>query len=80
MFQEEAGAAGAVMMAAVQQGLYPDISAITQAWIAPLLDEPEAPDPSLKATYDTLFGAYVETRRALAPAWTAAAAMRKAGA
>ncbi len=75
--QEEAGAAGAVMMAAVQQGLYPDISAATEAWVTPLLQEAEAPDGGLASTYDALFDAYLETRRSMAPVWAAQAAMRR---
>ena len=75
--QEEAGAVGAVMMAAVQQGLYADISAATQAWVTPLLQEAEMPDDGLAATYDAAFEAYLETRRAMAPVWAAQAAMRR---
>ena len=76
--QEEAGAVGAVMMAAVQQGLYADITAATDAWVTPLLQEPEAPDAGLAATYDAAFEAYLETRRAMAPAWASQANMRRA--
>ena len=75
--QEEAGAAGAVMMAAVQQGIYPDISAATRAWVTPLLQDPEPPDPGLASAYDALFDAYLETRRAMPPVWAAQAAMRR---
>ncbi len=76
--QEEAGAAGVVMMAAVQQGIYPDISAATDAWVTPLLQEPEAPDPGLASAYDGLFDAYLRTRHAMVPVWAAQAAMRRA--
>ena len=67
--REEAGAAGAVMMAAVQQGLYPDIAACSDAWVTPLLEPAETPDPQLSETYDALFEAYLATRKALMPAW-----------
>ncbi len=76
--QEEAGAAGAVMMAAVQQGIYADISEATRAWVTPLLQEPEPPDSGLASDYDALFDAYMETRRSMVPVWAAQAAMRKA--
>ena len=76
--QPEAGAAGAAMIAGVAQGLFADISAATDAWVAPLLEAPEAPDEGLAAVSDALFESYVATRRALGPAWTAQAAMRGA--
>ncbi|WP_420349489.1 FGGY family carbohydrate kinase [Pelagibius sp.] len=76
--QEEAGAAGAVMMAAVQQGLYPDMAACAEAWVTPLLQPAEAPDTGLGAVYDALFGVYLDTRRALVPAWHAMVAARGA--
>ncbi|MEO1469679.1 MAG: FGGY-family carbohydrate kinase [Pseudomonadota bacterium] len=76
--QPEAGAAGAAMIAAVQQGLYPDVATCSAAWALPLLGEPEAPDRALARHYDALFEAYRETRLALAPAWGAQAAMRAA--
>ena len=76
--QEEAGAAGAVMMATVQQGLHSDISAATEAWVTPLVQESENPDPGLVSTYDALFDAYLATRRAMAPVWSCQAAARRA--
>lgn len=76
--QEEAGAAGAVMIAAVQQGLYPDMAACSKAWVTPLLQEAEDPDPQMTATYDALYEAYAATRRALAPAWTTMSSARGA--
>jgi erythritol kinase len=75
--REEAGAAGAVMIAATQQGLYPDIDACAAAWVTPHLGPAEAPDPALVALYDGLFAVYRRTREALAPAWEALAAARR---
>ncbi len=75
--QEEAGAAGAVMMAAVQQGLYADIAAATEAWVRPRLAQRETPDGVLAAQYEHLFEAYRDTRLAMPAAWHAQAAMRK---
>ena len=78
--REEAGAAGAAMIAAVQQGLYPDMAACVADWVAPYLAAAERPDPALAAAYERLFPPYVHTRTALAPLWTAlSAAGRGAG-
>lgn len=74
--QPEAGAAGAAMLAMVATGLAGDIAACTRRWIAPRLEDPQAPDPALAETYATLFAAYRATREALAPAWTAQRAAR----
>lgn len=74
--REEAGAAGAAMIAAVQQGLYPDLAACAEVWVQPLLEEAEAPDPTLVKIYDRLFDVYRETREALVPVWASLAAAR----
>ena len=74
--QSEAGAVGAVMMAAVCQGLFSDVSEATDAWIEPLMEELVEPDPEMSETYDILFEAYLATRSALLPAWSAHAEMR----
>ncbi|MBM7069402.1 FGGY-family carbohydrate kinase [Actibacterium sp. 188UL27-1] len=76
--QDEAGAAGAAMIAATAQGIFPDIDAAAQAWVAPLLQDPTPPDPGLTQTYDRLFDAYLTTRHALPPVWQAQADTRKA--
>jgi len=67
--REEAGAAGAAMIAAVQQGLYPDMQACVAAWVDPLLGPPDAPDAALAAAYDRLFPVYQEARKVLRPVW-----------
>ncbi len=67
--REEAGAAGAAMMAAVAIGAYPSMDACIARWVTPLLGAAEAPDPALVATYDRVFPAYVAARQALAPVW-----------
>ncbi|EYD77516.1 Erythritol kinase EryA [Rubellimicrobium mesophilum DSM 19309] len=69
--REEAGAAGAAMMAAVAIGAYPSMAACIDEWVVPLLGAPEAPDSSLVAAYDSLFPAYLAARRGLSPAWAA---------
>lgn len=74
--RDEAGAAGAVMIAAVQQGLYPDIAACADAWVTPRLQDPEPPDLELGQIYDGLFDLFVETREQLAPVWSKRARLK----
>lgn len=76
--REEAGAAGAAMMAAVAIGAYPDMNNCIAEWVTPLLSAPEDPDPQLAATYDLLFPAFLAARRASAPVWEALARARAA--
>ena len=75
--QEEAGAAGAVMIAALALGVFPDADTATRAWVRPLLQPPQAPDPDLMATFDALYTAYRATRDALPPIWEAQMQMRE---
>lgn len=76
--REEAGAAGAAMMAAVAIGAYPDMKACIADWVTPLLSAPEDPDPRLVATYDRLFPAFLAARRASPPVWAALSQARAA--
>ncbi len=76
--REEAGAAGAAMMAAVAIGAHADMASCIESWVTPLLGEAEAPDPALVAAYDRLFPAFTAARRGLAPAWDALATARHA--
>ncbi len=76
--REEAGAAGAAMMAAVAIGAYPDMEACIAEWVVPLLGASEAPDPALTKTYARLFPVYAGARRALEPTWSAMAEQRSA--
>ncbi len=71
--REEAGAAGAAMMAAVAIGAYPSMDDCIARWVTPLLGAAEAPDPELVRLYDRVFPAYVQARGALAPVWEALA-------
>jgi len=75
--QEEAGAAGAVMIAGIALGVFEDAQAATEAWVSPLLQAPEPPDAALADTFETLFEAYTTTRAALSPVWAAQAQMRE---
>lgn len=74
--REEAGAAGAAMMAAVGIGAYPDMAACAARWVAPTLGETVAPDPELLVLYDQLFPIYAATREAMPAQWRALAKVR----
>ncbi len=65
----EAGAAGAAMIAAVQQKLYPDMAACATAWVEPYLGAATPADSSLNACYEKAFPHYVEARKCLQPIW-----------
>lgn len=67
--REEAGAAGAAMIAAVSIGHYDSMDACAADWVDPLIGEPEAADPELAELYQQIFPAYVESHRALQPVW-----------
>ena len=75
--RNEAGAAGAAMMAAVCQGVFEDISDATRQWVDPILQPHVYPDSELADTYDIIFEAYVATRKSLRATWEAQAKMRK---
>ncbi len=69
--REEAGAAGVAIMAAVQQGVYPNIAAATAEWVDPLLGERTDPDAQIAAAFARSFPIYLETRKAMRPIWRA---------
>lgn len=75
--REEAGAAGAAMMAAVQQGIYASMADCAAAWVDPHLGPSTAPDAALARSYAQTFGIYKETRQALRAPWQALHAHRK---
>lgn len=77
--RDEAGAAGAAMMAAVAIGAYPDMESCIAEWVTPLLGAAEAPDPALVTAYDRLFPAFCAARQALPPAWDALARAPRQG-
>jgi len=56
--REEAGAAGAAMMAAVAIGAYKTMDDCIAEWVAPLLGATEAPDEVQAKRYEELFTAY----------------------
>ena len=53
--REELGASGAAMMAAVNIGVYPNMSACADAWVAPFLDKLTVPDPQLSGSITRSF-------------------------
>jgi erythritol kinase len=71
--REEAGAAGAAMIAGVAIGAYPDMDAAIARWVTPMLGAVEQPDQELARLYARLFPAYVAARQTLAPTWEAIA-------
>ncbi len=75
--REEAGAAGAAMIAACALGHYPDIEACLGDWVVPLMGAAEMPDPDLQARYARLFPAYLAQRQASPPLWQALAGQAK---
>ncbi|ESY08352.1 L-xylulose kinase [Mesorhizobium sp. LNJC399B00] len=67
--RQEAGAAGAAMMAAVGLGVYRSMDVCCAEWVTPLLGECDAYDEALSQTYDALFPSFVAARQALHPVW-----------
>ena len=75
--REEAGAAGAAMMAAVCIGQYPDMATCADRWVTPTLGAIEPPDDALRATYDRVYTVYAASHAALRPVWKSLAEMRE---
>ncbi|OQM76374.1 FGGY-family carbohydrate kinase [Manganibacter manganicus] len=67
--RQEAGAAGAAMIAAVGLGVYSSMADCCAEWVTPLLADGEAYDEALARKYDALFPAFVAARKALRPVW-----------
>jgi erythritol kinase (D-erythritol 1-phosphate-forming) len=67
--REEAGAAGAAMIAAVQQKIFPDMAECARVWVDPHLGESTKPDATLVERYDKVFPQYVAARLAIKPIW-----------
>ncbi|MBP1851546.1 FGGY-family carbohydrate kinase [Rhizobium halophytocola] len=72
--REEAGAAGASMMAAVAIGVYPDMDACIADWVTPHLGAGEPPLAADAERMQRLFEAYQTIRTGIAPAWDILAA------
>ncbi|RUX02770.1 carbohydrate kinase, partial [Mesorhizobium sp. M8A.F.Ca.ET.059.01.1.1] len=71
--REEAGAAGAAMIAAVCVGQYASMDECVGEWVTPLLGEAEPSDPDLAAIYDRMTPSYMLAHQALRPVWRAMA-------
>jgi len=67
--RQEAGAAGAAMIAAVAIGVYSTMDECISEWVTPLLGELEQPDATLIDIYERLFPVYRGIRQSLQPAW-----------
>lgn len=74
--REEAGAAGAAMIAAVNCGFFASIEECTAVWTKGQLSEPTLPDSQLAPLYDSAFGLYRDIREQLPPIWARLAAIR----
>lgn len=66
---EEAGAAGAAMISAVQQQLYPSLADCVADWVDKKLGAVVEPDQGLVKIYDQAFDLYTETRIKMQPVW-----------
>jgi erythritol kinase (D-erythritol 1-phosphate-forming) len=76
--REEAGAAGAAMIAAVSIGLYRSMEDCAAEWVTPLLGQAERPDAALAEAYAKIYPAYAAAHQALRPVWKDMAANRSA--
>ncbi|WP_214471328.1 FGGY-family carbohydrate kinase [Mesorhizobium sp. dw_380] len=74
--REEAGAAGAAMIAAVCVGLYPSMDACVGEWVTPLLGDAEPSDRILAAIYEKMTPSYMLAHQALRPVWRAMASVQ----
>jgi erythritol kinase len=72
--REEAGAAGAAMIAAVCVGQYASMDDCVAEWVTPLLGTAEPSDRALAAIYDKITPSYMLAHEALRPVWRALAA------
>ncbi|WP_424987148.1 FGGY family carbohydrate kinase [Microbulbifer sp. S227A] len=74
--QEETGAAGAAMIAAVQAGVFPSLDAANDTWVTPLLREAVLPDAELTPIYNRLFPVFLAGRHTMQPLWQSQAQIR----
>ncbi|RBP83506.1 carbohydrate kinase [Marinomonas rhizomae] len=75
--REEAGAAGAAMMAAVAIGEYKSMDDCIAEWVTPLLGKIEKKDKALCDRYDVLFNAFYQQRLKLPDTWFAMEQLRE---
>jgi len=74
--REEAGAAGAAMLAALALGIEPGIESCCRTFVDPTLGRVIEPDPALVPRYRNLFPIYRELRTAMRPTWHELARVR----
>lgn len=74
--RDEAGAAGAAMMAAVSIGHYASMDECITEWVEPLMGELITPDAELVSAYQSIYPSYAEAHHALQPVWKALAEHR----
>jgi erythritol kinase (D-erythritol 1-phosphate-forming) len=67
--RDEGGAAGAAMISAVQQKLYPTMQDCADDWVNAKLSPFVKPDHALVQTYDRAFDLYQNTRIKMQPIW-----------
>jgi erythritol kinase (D-erythritol 1-phosphate-forming) len=67
--RDEAGAAGAAMIASVCLGHYKSMQDCANEWVTPLLEKAEEPDAKLSAIYAKSYPAYAAAHQALRPVW-----------
>lgn len=67
--REEAGAAGAAMIAAVSLGHYQTMEDCVKEWVTPYLRAAEPVDDDFARYFEAVFLSYQESRRALSPVW-----------
>jgi erythritol kinase (D-erythritol 1-phosphate-forming) len=72
--RDEAGAAGAAMIATVQQKRFANLEDCAAVWVSPLLGVAMEPDHDLQKLYDGAFATYVATRKTMRPIWRGMAA------
>lgn len=77
--REEAGAAGAAMIAAVQQKVFPSMAECAAKWVDPVLGPETPPDAALAKIFDTMFPIYKETRDKMRGVWRALQNVRQGG-
>ncbi|MCB8836391.1 FGGY-family carbohydrate kinase [Aurantimonas sp. VKM B-3413] len=74
--REEAGAAGAAMIAALSLGLFETLEQCSAVWMDGRLSAETLPDEALAPCYDEAFGLYQHIRRTLPPVWSRLASLR----
>ena len=77
--REEAGAAGAAMIAAVQQKVFPSMADCAAIWVDPVLGAETRPDAALVQMFNEMFPIYKETRVGMRGVWRALQNVRQGG-